>query len=396
MSTSARVFDRVLDSAPCGFLSFTDDGKVCEVNSTLLNMLDYERTHIVGSHIERIFPVGTRIFYQTHWFPMLRLHGRAEEVFLKLLTSKSEHVGVLSYARRDDQDGMYHCVFVPVVERAKFEEELIRAKREAEQSNELLEKQAVELEIQQEILQDQADHLERLRAAADQANHAKSAFLAMMSHELRTPLNAISGYLEILQMEIPGKLNDGQRDILHRLARSSQHLLGLINQVLSLARIESGHVEYQLINARAADVVASVAPLIEPQMAAKQIAFSVDVEPGLTVYADVEKVQQILVNLLGNAVKFTPEGGSVRIRAIRDADAALFQIIDTGIGIPEENLESIFHPFVQVENTRTRKVEGSGLGLAISRDLARGMRGDLLAASVVGEGSTFTLCLPLR
>ena len=417
----------LLDSAPCGFLTFAEDGNVVAVNTTLLDLLGFRREEVVGRHIEQLFNVGTRIFYQTHWFPLLRLHGRAEEVFLMLRTKSGEALGMLVYAQRraDDGAGLFDCVFVRVRERTKYEDELLRARRVAEESNrrlqetnEQLELQAVELELQQQQLRDQTELLERaaeemtainealqtrteeaehLRTVADEANQAKSAFLATMSHELRTPLNAIGGYLQILQLEIRGPLNDAQHDIIARIEKSSRHLLRLINEVLNLARIEAGHVEYRIRDVAASELVAAIRPMIDPQFAAKQIEFHVDVDPTVIVRADAEKVEQVLLNLLSNAVKFTAPGGRVDLiacRSGRDEREVHLEVRDTGIGIPAEQLESVFQPFVQVDASNTRTVEGSGLGLAISRDLARGMNGDLWATSTVGVGSSFTLCLP--
>lgn len=421
-STARDAVNELLDTAPCGFLSFADDGRIRSINATLLDMLGYGVDDVVGHHIERLFNVGTRIFYQTHWFPLLRLHGHAEEVFLLLQTRSGESLGVLSYAKRNGASSdCFDCVVVHVREREKYEGELLRAKKalersnaelqqqktELERANELLEAQAVELEMQQQQLQEVAEALritntaleartaeaEQLREAAEEANHAKSAFLAMMSHELRTPLNAIGGYLQILELGIAGPISEAQREILQRLDKSSRHLLRLINEVLNLARIEAGHVHYDMTTARLADVVDGVLPMIEPQFASKSITFAVDVPRGIKVRADVEKLSQILLNLLGNAFKFTVEGGNVDVKATTTGDPAVVEIHvrDTGIGIPADQLEAIFQPFVQVDSSRTRAAEGSGLGLAISRDLARGMGGDLTVSSVVGEGSTFIL-----
>jgi signal transduction histidine kinase len=341
---------------------------------------------------------------------MLRLHGRAEEVFLMLRSRSGEDLGMLSYAKRRESDGVYDCVIVPVRERAKFEEELLRARRAAEGANEvlerqkeelqrandLLESQAVELELQGEQMREQAERLEQMAVAADEANRAKSSFLAMMSHELRTPLNAISGYLQILELGIAGPITDAQRDILHRLDQSGRHLLSLINDVLDLSRIEAGRIEYDIRDVVLADAVAGVTPLVEPQLAAKGIRFHIDVSAALKVRADVEKLRQIVVNLLGNAVKFTPDNGTVELGATTSPDNATVNVYvrDSGIGIPRDQHEAIFQPFVQVDSLRTRTAQGSGLGLAISRDLARGMSGDLLVESELGKGSTFTLSLP--
>jgi PAS domain S-box-containing protein len=429
------LVDERLDTAPCGFLSFADDGAVTSVNRTLLEMLGYERDEVAGRHVERILTIGSRIFYQTHWFPLLRLHGRAEEIFLMLRSKTGEDVGVLINAVRRQSGGEieYDCVLMRVRERQKYEDQLLRARRTAEEAraelevrqeelqivNERLEAQTMELELQQQQLQEQAAELEAaseelsvinddllarteeaelLRAAAEEANRAKSTFLAVMSHELRTPLNAIGGYIQILEMGIHGPVTDAQRETLDRIDRSQLHLLRLINEVLNLARIEAGHVEYAIRDVPLEEIVAGVTPMVEPQFERKEVGFAVDLPRDLVVRADREKVQQILLNLLSNAVKFTPSGGRVRVEAVPAADdrqQLMLRVSDSGIGIPAEKLDAVFEPFVQVDESRARGQEGTGLGLAISRDLARGMNGDLTAESTPGEGSTFTLHLPL-
>jgi PAS domain S-box-containing protein len=424
----------LLDQAPCGFVQFADDGTIMAANTTLAEMLGYARGELEGRRIESLMGVGTRIFYQTHFFPLVRLHGRAEEIFLLLKDRDGAEVGVLANAARRERGGAWttECVLMRVQERRKFEDELLRARRAAEQAqalaeaheaelreaNRLLEEQALELELQHQQLQEQAFEMEtqaeemhainnellerteeadRQRAAAEEANRAKSSFLAVMSHELRTPLNAIAGYVQLLEMGIHGPVTPAQLGALDRIERSQKHLLRLINDVLNLARIESGRVEYVLEDVQIPLLLAAVTPMVEPQLAAKGLAFQVDVGDPPRVRADLEKVQQILINLLSNAIKFTPEGGRVSVDAFTRAEepgVVFVRVLDTGIGIPQEKQASVFEPFVQVDMSRTRSSQGSGLGLAISRDLARGMGGDLRVRSEPGRGSTFTLTLP--
>jgi signal transduction histidine kinase len=246
---------------------------------------------------------------------------------------------------------------------------------------------------------DAADHArqeaEAARVEAEQANRAKSDFLAAMSHELRTPLNAIAGYVQLIEMGVHGPVSDAQRQVLQRVQRSQHHLLSLINDVLNFVKLEAGRVEYDMRAVDLGAVVGAAAPIVEPQLEAKRISFERRVELGTLVWADEDKLRQVLLNLLTNAVKFTEPNGSVTLDVTADGegDAVLLRVTDTGIGIPAEKQEAIFDPFVQVHRHFTRSTEGTGLGLAISRDLARGMGAELRVESVVGKGSTFTLAL---
>ncbi len=236
---------------------------------------------------------------------------------------------------------------------------------------------------------------EAARVEAEAANRAKSDFLAVMSHELRTPLNAIGGYAELMEMGIRGPVSAGMRDDLRRLQASQRHLLGLINEVLNYAKLETGTVQYDVSELPIREALSSAESLVAPQARAKGLALHlVESPPDLVAAADPEKLRQVLVNLLSNAVKFTDRGGAITLWAEPASDAVRVLVRDTGVGIPRDKLPSIFEPFVQVRSDLTRPHEGTGLGLAISRDLARGMGGDLTVESTPGTGSVFTLTLP--
>lgn len=234
------------------------------------------------------------------------------------------------------------------------------------------------------------------RFAAESANRAKAAFLASMSHELRTPLQAALGFAQLVRSGVYGEVNEQQSEVLGRVERSQTHLSRLIDDILDFARLEAGRVRIEPKPVSVADVIADLGPLVEPQAAKKNIELSLlPPSAGLMVMADRQRLQQILVNLVGNAVKFTPENGTIRVGAQKDGTTATVFIQDTGMGIPTDRLQAIFEPFVQVEDSLTRTASGAGLGLAISRDLARAMGGDLQVKSEIGKGSTFTLVLPL-
>jgi signal transduction histidine kinase len=236
---------------------------------------------------------------------------------------------------------------------------------------------------------------EQARAEAERASRAKSDFLAVMSHELRTPLNAIGGYAQLLELGVHGPINDAQRDALARLGRSQAHLLRLITDVLNFAKLDAGQVQYSVTDVAIAEMLANLEPLVAPQVQSKGLTLTWEMcARPLTARADADKLQQVVLNVVTNAIKFTPRGGTIAIECDATDDEVYIRVSDTGIGIPSDRLPSVFEPFVQGDRTLSRPHEGVGLGLAISRDLARGMGGDLTAVSVVGKGSIFTVAMP--
>jgi signal transduction histidine kinase len=237
---------------------------------------------------------------------------------------------------------------------------------------------------------------ERARDEAEAANRAKSGFLAKMSHELRTPLNAIAGYTQLLQLGVHGPLNEQQQDDLARIERSEKQLLGLINNVLNFAQLEAGRVSMNPQQVSADSLLSTAEALITPQIQSHGLRFVRHRADGdLTVRCDRDKAEQVLFNLLSNAVKFTPQGGTIELESCAADGVARISVRDSGVGIPQEKLDTIFEPFAQVERKLTSTSEGARLGLAISRDLARAMGGDLRVQSTMGKGSVFTFELPL-
>ncbi|CAN5643819.1 hypothetical protein BH23GEM6_BH23GEM6_19380 [soil metagenome] len=321
------------------------------------------------------------------------------------------------------------------VRRKRVEAERDRALARAISARQTAEDQALELEAQAEEMQNQALQLEEVEvdlrvaneelvranallrerteeaelasSAAEEASRAKSAFLANMSHELRTPINAIMGYTDLLELGIAGPLNEQQFSHLGRVKSSTEHLLGLINEILDLAKVEAGQLQVNSERVAVGETVREALDLIAPQAAAKGIEME-NRTPGMDrilYWGDRDRVRQVLVNLLSNAVKFTDADGrvSVTCHTTDQADAVTalgggpwiaLEVEDNGIGIPPEKLRAVFEPFVQVDPSHTRERGGTGLGLAISRKLAHLMGGDLTARSGLGRGSCFTLWLP--
>jgi signal transduction histidine kinase len=216
-----------------------------------------------------------------------------------------------------------------------------------------------------------------------------------MSHELRTPLSAILGFTDILDEGIPGPVNDLQREQLGRVRASALHLLQLIEEILTFARMEAGREQFRPSPVRLCDVVGQAVDMVAPAAQEKRIELRVEHPPGEEdgFRTDAGKLRQILVNLLSNAVKFTDEG-EVSVAFQRNGEGAVFVVRDTGMGIAEDHLEAIFEPFWQMEEVRTRRAGGTGLGLAVSRRLTDLLGGEISVESRQGEGSTFRLVVP--
>lgn len=356
------MIDSLLDRAPCGFVAFADDGTMLAVNATLAEMLGYSRVELQGWHLQKILPPGGRVFYNTHVFPILKMHGAAEEIYIALRTKDGRDIPMLMNGIRRDRDGtqVTDCVFVRMLQRHQYEEQLLQARR-----------------------------------LAEQANDAKAKFLSMMSHDVRTPLTAIYGHAELLSSGFYGALTDSQRDSAESIKEASRDVGRLVDDILSFAQLDSGRVEVRAKAVTVPTAIVRAEALIRLRMSQAELAFESTCDGSTVAHADPERLQQILINLLTNATKFTPAGGRISVSCERTPDRVLVRVRDTGIGIPADQLERIFDPFVQLGALPREEVNrGVGLGLAISRDLARAMGGELTAESAPGEGATFTLELP--
>jgi PAS domain S-box-containing protein len=400
-------------------------GHIRSWNPGAQRLKGYSAEEIIGKHFSTFYPGADVVAQKPAKLLEIASHvGRVEDEGWRVRKDGTQFWANVVITALHDEDGAligFAKITRDLTERRNAEEQArsLAAERAARQESEAhsqrllqltdeLQQQAVELEAQteeaqslseeleqaNEELQQQAVEAEAARAEADAANRAKTEFLAVMSHELRTPLNAIAGYADLLRMGIRGPVTPQQLDDLERIARSERTLLALVNDVLNYARMEAGQVHYADERVVVASLLADIEALVLPQLEAKNLQFTLgECDADLAVRADPDKVQQILVNLMSNAVKFTPPGGSVDVTCGGDASVVRIRARDTGIGIPPDKLQLIFEPFVQLDRSLTSTKEGSGLGLAISRDLARAMGGDLGVESTVGRGSTFVLTL---
>jgi len=280
-------------------------------------------------------------------------------------------------------------VTIDITERKEMEHQLQEKNEQLDAQNEELQSQADELTAQKQELEEKTSEVER-------ANQLKSEFLANMSHELRTPLNVITGFSELMADEVPGAINEEQRQCLSDILISSKNLLKLINGVLDLSKIESGRIALKLEQVALPEVVDSLSRAMMPIVTQRQQSLDVEIEEGLPlIYTDADKLGQVLLNLVENASKYTPNGGKLRVRAVRDGDWCQVSVIDDGVGIKKEDRERVFEPFCRLDEPQNRDKSGTGLGLALVKEIVEKYGGRIWVESEYGQGSQFIFTLPL-
>lgn len=333
--------------------------------------------------------------------------GRPAVVQVQVLTGERQEIGARSFEaeladgrwlqinERRTKDGGYVSVGTDITALKRHEEQLLDSERRLLTTVADLRRSRHALERQTQQLADLAERYLEQKGEAESANRAKSEFLANMSHELRTPLNAIIGFSELMSSGIFGALGSEKYEEYCRDIRASgEYLLGLISDILDMSRIEAGRIKLDKDMMAIDLIVGEAVRSIGEDTAAKSLTVRAEIASGASVYADPHKIYQILVNLLRNAVKFTPEGGSIAVRARAVGDGVNIYVEDNGIGIPVEALRKLGRPFEQVEGDFNKTYKGSGLGLAIAKSLVEMHGGSLRIRSSVGQGTIVLVRLP--
>jgi len=381
-----------LESAPDGVYLNDLKGTFLYGNKKAENLIGYKRDELIGKSFLKLNLLPKRDLVKAGKLLILNLMGRptGSDEF-KLIRKDGSRIWVeINTAPIKQEGGTVVIGFVRDITERKQAEQALQAK------NEQLDTQNEELQSQSEELVTQQQELIQKSREVEGASQAKSEFLSSMSHELRTPLNAIVGFSELMLDGVTGEINDEQRDCLNDILSSGQHLLNLINDVLDLSKIEAGRMELRLENLNLADVIDDVVSTVKPMLDESRHKIGVSVGESLPqVRADKSRLRQILLNLLGNAIKFTPPGGELRIEVTKEGDWCQVSMIDNSIGIKKDDQERIFEVFTQVDTLSKEKKEGTGLGLAITKQFVEAIGGRIWVESEYGKGSKFTFTLPL-
>lgn len=383
LHASETRFRQLVQAAPDGIVIMDSAHRLVSVNDQAERLFGYQADELNGQLHRRLLPARFlqrhdqhQAFFLEH--PSTRPMGSDLELY-GLRKDGSEFPLEISLSPLPTPEGLQViCIVRDITLRKQTEQELLNHRTRLE-----------------ELVAERTRELEEKSKALEKATRLKSEFLASMSHELRTPMNSIIGFSSILIKEMAGPLNFEQKKQLKMVMGSARHLLNLINDILDLSKIESGELSIDWKNISLVEVLAQVQESLSPQAEKKGVKLTVSIPPDVDrINTDSRRVRQILLNLVGNALKFT-EQGEVRVLCHRLGDQLEVQVIDTGIGIREEDLQKLFHSFRQLDTGLARKYEGTGLGLFISQRLVQLLGGEIRVESQYGKGSSFSFTLPL-
>jgi PAS domain S-box-containing protein len=389
-----QKYFELFEFAPDACFLTDSHGIIREANMAGSQLLGVPAQFLAGKTLPGFFDESARKAYR-HQLDQLCGSERSDDWEIQLRPRSGPPTDVsVSIARmttRDKSVGGYRWVVRDISKRKQAENSVRELNRDLELR---VASRTTQLAAANRIKDGLLTSERKAREEAEVSNRIKSDFLALLSHEFRTPLQAIFGYTELLEREIHGPLTDPQRRYLQRIQQSQQLLLGLITTILDFAKLESGQsMDLVLHPTPIHEVLVHMEGLVGAQLEEKELSYTYRCGDGSIVAdADAGKVQQILLNLLANAIKFTDRGGSISLLCDLDPDAVAIRVTDSGKGIPPDKLEAIFEPFVQLK-PKGAVTQGTGLGLPISRRLATAMGGSLNATSEIGKGSTFTLRL---
>ncbi|HND20359.1 MAG TPA: ATP-binding protein [Acidobacteriota bacterium] len=384
-----------LDCAPCGWLSVTDDGCVVNVNETLANLLGQAKSHIVGQNLSGFLTVGSRVFYQTHLFPQLKLAGRLDEIYLDLRSANGDTLPMLINAVRTERQGepANDFILLLIQRREKFESQILQSKRAAEAAAQAAQVANTQLiEMQKEL---EANHLKLL-----ELDELKTRFTAMLVHDLKSPLTVVNMALQLVQ-EQHRNPTEHLAEMLDVSKKNIQKIVKMVNQMLDVYRGESRETK---VNRLELDPMALLSDCVESARLAAppQMTITCTVRNKLpALWADGLQLERVFSNLLSNAIKFTPPDGKISVEAWTQAGVGvetgqtlvLISITDTGEGIPAESIPFLFDPYWQANSTHTKP--GVGLGLSIVKRIVAAHGGNISVRSQLGIGTCFTVVLPV-
>jgi PAS domain S-box-containing protein len=375
--------DALFEHAACGLLLTDADGLILRANATLRTWLGYEEAELVGKlRMPELLPMGARLFHHTHCLPLLRDHGTVTEIQIDLRSRHEAPLPMLVNIVRGHHGGrtIDQWALFQSADRHAYECELLAARKTAEAALEAHQRAEARLQL--------------LNAQLSTADRRKDEFLATLSHELRNPLAPMRNALDILQQSA-GNGVDGR--LLHAFDRQLRHLTRLVDDLMEVSRITQGRMQLRRAPVELGALVEGATQDLAPAMRAARHTLRLDIAaPMLLVDGDATRLQQVVVNLLNNAIKYTPDGGRIELRLGSHGGFAELAVRDSGIGIPAASLENVFDMFSQLEPALERAKGGLGIGLALVRGIVELHGGSIHAASGgPGQGSEFTVRLPL-